>query len=118
MKICVTAKGSQLSSPIDPTFGRAQVFLLVDSETRSVEVLANAPAAHGAGVQAAQLMVEHGVGVVVTGNVGPNAFQGLKAAGIRMHVGAQGTAQDALVDYETGKLQSPEGPTKQGHGGG
>jgi predicted Fe-Mo cluster-binding NifX family protein len=118
MKICITTKGSQLDSPIDPTFGRAQTFLFIDSETQAIEAVVNTPGAHGAGVQAAQLMVEHGATVVLTGNVGPNAFQGLSAAGIAIHIGAKGTAQDALAAYEAGTLQSPAGPTSQGHGGG
>jgi len=118
MKICITTKGSQLESPIDPVFGRAQNFLFVDSETRDISCVTNVPGAHGAGVQAAQLMVENGAMVVLTGSVGPNAFQGLNAAGIEICIGAKGTAQDALAAYEAGTLQSPTGPTSQGHGGG
>lgn len=118
MKICITTKGSTLESPIDPTFGRAQTFLFVDSVTRETEAVVNAPGAHGAGVQAAQLMVEHGTAVILTGNVGPNAFQGLSAAGIDIYIGAKGTAQDALAAYEAGTLQTPTGPTSQRHGGG
>lgn len=118
MITCITTKGSQLDSPIDPTFGRAQTFLLFDSETGAVEAVVNTPGAHGAGVQAAQLMVEHGVDLVLTGNVGPNAFQGLTAAGIGIFIGAKGTAQDALDAHVAGVLQSPTGPTSQGHGGG
>lgn len=118
MKICITTKGNTLNAPIDPTFGRAQVFLFVDPETREVEAIANMPGAHGAGVQAAQMMVEHGAKTVLTGNVGPNAFQGLSAAGIAIYIGATGTAQDALAAYEAGTLQSPAGPTSRGHGGG
>lgn len=118
MRVCITTKGKDLQDPIDPTFGRAQTFLLVDSETQEVEILENTPGAHGAGVQAAQLMADHGVEAVLTGNVGPNAYQGLTAAGIGIYVGAKGTAQDALAAYEAGTLKSTVGPTSQGHGGG
>ncbi|MFC2083085.1 NifB/NifX family molybdenum-iron cluster-binding protein [Candidatus Bipolaricaulota bacterium] len=117
MKLCITATGSELDSQVDSVFGRARYFLLVDSETLEVEAVENTPSAHGAGVQAAQTMVEKEVGAVLTGNVGPNAFQGLTFAGIEIHIGAEGTARDALAAYEAGALENPMGPTRKGHGG-
>lgn len=118
MKLCITARGTTLDAAIDPTFGRTQYFLFVDSENGAIEAIQNEPGAHGAGVQAAQRMVDNGVGQVITGNVGPNAFQGLTAAGIRIATGAEGTAQDALNAYNAGLLNVTAGPTSQGHGGG
>jgi len=117
MKICITTSGTDLDAQVDPVFGRARYFLLVDSETREVEALENVPGAHGAGVQAAQIMGDKAVGTVLTGNVGPNAFQGLTAAGIKIYIGAKGTAADALAAHEAGTLQAAGGPTSQGHGG-
>lgn len=117
MKICITTGGIDLDAPIDSVFGRARYFLLVDSDTLEVEAIENTPSAHGAGVQAAQTMVDQGVDVVLTGNVGPNAFQGLTAAGVRTYVGAVGTAADALAAHKAGTLQAAGAPTKKGHGG-
>lgn len=117
MKICVTSTGKDLDAQVDGVFGRARYFLLVDSETLDVEVVENVPGAHGAGVQAAQTMVSKGVQTLLTGNVGPNAFQGLTAAGIQIHIGAKGTVRDAISAYKAGTLQNPSGPTSRGHGG-
>jgi predicted Fe-Mo cluster-binding NifX family protein len=117
VKICITTTGKDLDAQVDPVFGRARYFLLVDPETLDVEAVENVPGAHGAGVQAAQTMVSKGVGTLLTGNVGPNAFQGLTAAGIQIHIGAKGTARDAMAAYKSGELQNPTGPTSQGHGG-
>jgi len=118
MKVCITSTGTTLDAQVDSVFGRARYFLLVDSKTLEVEAIENTPSAHGAGVQAAQTMVEKAVGTILTGNVGPNAFQGLTAAGIQIYIGAKGTVRDALAAYEAGTLQTTSGPTSQGHGGG
>ncbi|MDD4904031.1 MAG: NifB/NifX family molybdenum-iron cluster-binding protein [Candidatus Bipolaricaulis sp.] len=118
MRICVTGTGASLDAPIDPAFGRARYFLLVDSETLAVEALENAPGAHGAGVEAAQRMAERGVKAVITGNVGPNAFQGLSMAGIEIFTGATGTARQAVEAYQAGTLTRANSPTRGGHGRG
>jgi len=118
MRICVTGTGTSLDAPIDPAFGRARYFLFVDPETLAVEAFENAPGAHGAGVEAAQRMVDQGVKAVVTGNVGPNAFQGLSAAGIEIFIGATGTARQAVEAYRAGTLARANSPTRGGHGRG
>lgn len=118
VRICITTSGTNLDAQVDSVFGRARYFLLVDSETLEAEAVENVPGAHGAGVQAAQIMGDKAVGTVLTGNVGPNAFQGLTAAGIQIYIGAKGTARDALAAYKAGTLQTAGGPTSQGHGGG
>lgn len=117
MRICITSTGKDLDAQVDAVFGRARYFLLVDPETLEVESVENMPGAHGAGVQAAQTMVDKGISIILTGNVGPNAFQGLTAAGIKIHLGAKGTGRDALTAYQGGALQATSGPTSQGHGG-
>jgi len=117
MKVCITAADNHLDASVDPTFGRARYFLLVDTDTQAFDAIENMPSAHGAGVQAAQLMVDKSVSAVLTGNVGPNAYQGLSAAGIQIFVGTQGTAKDALAAYADGTLEPAQGSTKQGHGG-
>jgi predicted Fe-Mo cluster-binding NifX family protein len=117
MRICITAQGRDLKAPVDPAFGRAPFFLFVDPETRETEVVENRPGAHGAGVQAAQLISEKGASVLITGNVGPNAYQGLSAAGIKVYLGAARTVQAALEDYEAGRLPQTVAPTRPGHGG-
>jgi predicted Fe-Mo cluster-binding NifX family protein len=118
MKVCITCTGTDLSSEVDRSFGRARYYLFVDSETGSAEAVANSPSAHGAGVQAAQLMAENGAEAVITGDVGPNAHQGLSVAGIGIFVGASGTAQKALEDFEANRLRRADLPTRRGHTGG
>ena len=116
MTICITSSGQELDAPVNPSFGRAPYFLFVDEETLATEGVKNTPGAHGAGVQAAQTVASKGASVVITGNVGPNAHQGLTAAGIEIYVGAKGTAKEALEDYRAGRLSRADAPTAGGHG--
>jgi len=118
MTICITATGRDLDATVDPRFGRARYFAFVDPDKETIEVHENAPGAHGAGVQAAQLLVSKGATTLVTGSVGPNAFQGLSAAGIAIYTGASGTLREALAAYKAGTLTQTAGPTGRPHGGG
>jgi predicted Fe-Mo cluster-binding NifX family protein len=117
MKICVTAVSDTLNTRVDPRFGRCQYFLLVDSETMESEAIPNESlyAGHGAGIQAAQTVANSGAKVVITGNVGPNAFRVLSAAGIKIVTGASGSVRDAVEDYKKGKLEEISSPTVGGH---
>ena len=118
MTICITARGEGLNSEVDPTFGRAAYFLFIDPETLITETVKNVPGAHGAGVQAAQTVAAKKASAVITGSVGPNAYQGLSAAGIKIYTGAKGTIKEALEDYRAGRLTDATGATGARHGGG
>ena len=117
MKICITSTGKDLDAAVDQVFGRARYFLFVDGETGETTAIENSPGAHGAGVQAAQRLDEQGARVLITGNVGPNAVQGLRAAGIEIYTGAKGTGKQALDDHNAGRLTRADAPTRPGHGG-
>ncbi len=122
MKIAVSGVSSSVDGPVDLRFGRAPVFVIYDTETDTYESLVN-PAiqsAHGAGVQAAQLMINSGIGTVLTGRVGPNAHQILKAAGIEIRNCPATTVEDAVHQYLAGALPVIEqaGPPHGGQGRG
>ena len=72
MKLAITATGPDLSSGFDPRFGRAKYLLFVDMPLRtfvSFENKAAMDAAQGAGIQAAQNVIDHGAEAVVTGQL-------------------------------------------------
>ncbi|MCD4840456.1 MAG: DUF5320 family protein [Methanosarcinales archaeon] len=108
MKICVTSNGPTMDASVDPRFGRCQYFVFVDSETMEYEAMPNPGigASSGAGIQAAQTIADKGVGVVITGQVGPNAIQTLGATNISIVTGASGTVSDAIEQYKSGRLQA------------
>ena len=119
MKICVTAVSGSLEAQIDPRFGRCPYFVIVDSETMEFEAVPNIASGSmsGAGIQAAQTMASKGVKVLITGNVGPNAFQALSAAGIRVVIGAFGNVREVIEKYKSGELKETSSPTVRGHFG-
>ena len=101
MKIGVSANGGSLDAEVEPRFGRCPYFVVVDSDDMRFDIFHNSgsTAAGGAGVRAAQTFQQRGVNVVLTGQVGPNAQQGLEAAGIKIVTGVSGKVRKAVDDY-------------------
>ena len=106
MKIAVTSLGDQLNSMVDPRFGRAKYFIIVDPETMEFEAIRNdgMNAAHGAGIASGQLMSSHDVSVLITGSVGPNAHMTLTAANIKIYNCGDQSVEKAVEKFKTGKL--------------
>ena len=107
MKIAVTSQGTHLDSQVDPRFGRAPYILIVDTDTFDFEVLdnkENVNAFKGAGIQAAAMVNDKGVSVLLTGYCGPKAFQVLNAAKINVADNVEGTVRDAVTSFNEGKL--------------
>ena len=119
MKICVTAMGKDLDAEVDPRFGRCQYFIFVDTDTMAFDAVENTAIAApgGAGIQAAQTVVNKGVDVLISGNIGPNAFQVLSTAGVKVATGAYGTVREAIEMYKSGKLNVSGGSTVGAHAG-
>lgn len=114
MKIGFSAVGPNLDSLIDARFGRCQYILISDKKGKLKEVLTNPgiDAMRGAGIAAAQTIVSQGVEVLITGNIGPNAFLVLQSAGVRVYSGVFGlTVKQALNKYKQGELKEVEAPT-------
>ena len=113
MKICVTSQGKTLDDQVDPRFGRCQFFIIVETDTLDFEAVENQSAqfSGGAGIQSGQLMASKGVKAVLTGNVGPNAFQTLQAGGIKIYTGLSGKIRDVIEKYKGGTLKLTENPS-------
>ena len=119
MKIAISSTGQDLTSQIDPRFGRSPYFIFIDPETMQFEAIENpnVNAMGGAGIQTAQLIANKGVEVVLTGSCGPNAFQTLQAAGVKVIVGVVGTINEAIEKYKSGGLKPTTGPNVGSHFG-
>jgi predicted Fe-Mo cluster-binding NifX family protein len=119
MKIIITATTNKIDQPFNPRFGRADYFILIDSETKEWEAFAN-PAANargGAGPQAVQFVTNKGPDVVISGRYGPNAFSALEAAGMKAYIASDGTVSDVLQQFLDGQLTQTGAATGPGmHG--
>jgi predicted Fe-Mo cluster-binding NifX family protein len=107
LKVAVSAVKGSLDAQIDPRFGRCRYFVIVDSDTMNFEALPNMSqtAPSGAGIQAAQTIANKGVKLVVTGRVGPNAYDALSSAGIDILTSVDGTVIDAVEKFKSGQLR-------------
>lgn len=108
MKVAVSALGPGPESTVDDKFGRAMWFVVYDSETGSYEAIDNAAnrnALQGAGIGAAETVSNAGATAVITGHLGPKAFNVLASLGIEGYVGSGMTVAEAVAAYERGELE-------------
>jgi predicted Fe-Mo cluster-binding NifX family protein len=119
MKIVVTAEGKDLNAPTSSRFGRCPTYIFIESESMAFKAVPNPAisAPGGAGIQAAQFVVEQGAKVALTANVGPNAMDVLQAAGVSVYMIQGGSVLEAVEAYKAGQLQSAMGANVQSHTG-
>jgi predicted Fe-Mo cluster-binding NifX family protein len=118
MIIAITSQGKELNSEVDPRFGRAQYFIVLDTDTDQITVhdnQQNLNASQGAGIQAARNVKELKVKQLITGNIGPKAYDVLSATGIEIYIGASGSVQNAVEQWKAGTLQKAGGANVNGH---
>ncbi len=118
MRIAITSMGKALESDIDPRFGRAAYFVIVDPDSMAFEAVANTQNLNlpqGAGIQAGKTIVENHVDVLVSGHCGPKAHKVLQAGGVKIMTGAKGCVADAVSQYKNGELQVAEQADVEGH---
>ncbi|TFG68378.1 MAG: hypothetical protein E4H27_08015 [Anaerolineales bacterium] len=122
MLIVIPSEGNNLEAATSAVFGRCQTFIIVDPETLDFEAIPNPAlgASGGAGVQAAQTVLQNNVTAVIAPNLGPNAFSVIQAAGVQAYFLQAGTVQQNIDAYKSGKLKSMEipGPDHVGFGRG
>ncbi|WP_394698083.1 NifB/NifX family molybdenum-iron cluster-binding protein [uncultured Methanolobus sp.] len=117
MKVCVTAISNSLDASLDPHFGRCLYFIIIDGDSTEFTILKNASAfsSDGAGVQAAQLILNREIDVLITGYIGPKAFSILSSKGIDVLTFADGSVSDALKACKSNvleKLDASNSPVK------
>ena len=119
MKLCIPADGMDLAAKVDARLGRAEHFIVVDSESgdvlQTVPNKQNKEAAAGAGVQAGQAIAATGAEAVLCAHCGPKAFRVLQVAGLSVYTGAGGTVAEAVQAFREGKLQKAGAADVEGH---
>lgn len=118
MKIAITSSGQELKDNQDPRFGRCAYFLIYDTEQDLLKAVENKGqlSGGGAGIAAAQQITDQGVEAVITGAMGPNAYNLIKASGIKVYQCKAASCQEAVELFKEGKLTeiSQAGPSHAG----
>lgn len=118
--IAVTSEGPALTDMVDPRFGRAAGFVIVDMKSGAHSYVDNGGSqamAQGAGIQAAENVARAGAGAVLSGFVGPKAFQALAAAGITVVQNVEDmTVAQAVEKYRRGEFAAADAPNAQAGG--
>lgn len=118
MKVAVSAQGKDLEAQVDPRFGRAAYFVIVDPDTMEFEAVDNKQSLNmpqGAGVQAGMTVINKNVEVLLTGNCGPKAFRTLAAANVDVITGVKGTVKEAIDHFKEGKYKTASAPSVGSH---
>jgi len=109
MKIAISSTGKDINSNVDSVFGRCPFFIIAEVEDKKIvktEAIKNTSAEKlsGAGISAAQTVVEKGANVIITGNVGPRALSVLKQFNVEVYSGS-GSIKEALQNFINDKLK-------------
>jgi predicted Fe-Mo cluster-binding NifX family protein len=118
MRIAISSQDKDLNANLDPRFGRAAYFIIVDPETMAFEVVENSQnlnLSQGAGIQAGKTIADNKVDVLITGHCGPKAFKVLQGAGVKIVTGAGGTVADAIAQFNSGELETSTEADVDGH---
>ena len=106
VKIAVTSQGKGIDSIIDERFGRCNFFIIIETNSMEYEYYSNKAivSSSGAGIKAAQGLIDKNVEVLITGNIGPNAFDILNEAGIKVFY-SSGNVRDTIEKFKEEKLE-------------
>ncbi len=119
MKICIPLIEKDSASAISPSFGRAAAYLFYDTDTQSHIVFSNeaAFAAGGAGIKAAQSLVDNGINVLIAPRCGENAAKVLLSADVALYQNIDASWQQNIKAFEKGELQPLKDIHKGHHNG-
>ena len=106
MKIAIPVDEKTLESNVCVSFGRTPYFLIYDVETKESIFIDNSAAAStgGAGIKAAQIIVDNKADVLLTPRLGENAADVLKSAEIEIYKTTTVSAKDNIDAFIAGKL--------------
>jgi len=105
--IAISSASKDLEGDIDNRFGRCQYFLIVSIDNGNIasfEFIENVKSEMrgGVGIAVAQMLANHGINAVISGNIGPRAMDVLKEFEIPAYQ-ASGSKREAIEDFVKGK---------------
>jgi len=106
MKIAIPVDDKNMETSVCVSFGRAPYFLIYDTDTKESVFLDNSAAASqgGAGIKAAQMVVDNKANVLLAPRCGENAAEVINAANIKMYKTTVTSVMDSINALADGKL--------------
>lgn len=106
MKIAIPVEDKSIESKVCISFGRTPYFLIYETDTKESNFLDNSAAASqgGAGIKAAQAIVDSGALALITPRCGENAADVLKAANIKLYKTTNDVIEDNINAFNDGTL--------------
>lgn len=106
MKIAIPADDRKMEGNVSNSFGRAPYYLIYDTETSQGEFIENsaAQAQGGAGIKAAQEIVDSKAKTLLTPRCGENAAKVLQGATIEIYQSLAGSLFENILAFEAGSL--------------
>ena len=120
MKIAISLdENNGLDSAASTIFGRCPFFMTIDPASKAFEIIENPArqASGGAGIQAAQWVLDQGATTIISGNLGPKAFDVLSAGNVTAYRHTGGSAKDVLKALEEDTLECLLAPNADAHSG-
>jgi len=119
MKIAISATGKTIENLLDMRFGRCEYFQIHDTESGEIKILDNKGqnASGGAGIAASNQLIDEKVDVIITGNLGPNAFELIQKSGIKAYKCRNIAISSVLEKYKNGELEEIKISGPAHHGG-
>ncbi|MDD4775767.1 MAG: NifB/NifX family molybdenum-iron cluster-binding protein [Syntrophomonas sp.] len=107
MIIAVPVDDQSAPNTVCVSFGRAPYFLIYDIASAANRMVHNSGASGqgGAGIKAAQTVVDGKVEAVLTPRCGENAAEVLRAAGIKMYKTSGDSINENIEAFKKGELQ-------------
>ena len=102
MKIALMSMGNSKDSLIGNKFGRAPYIIIYNTDTNLYESIENSgeQSKHGAGTETAELIIENGVDLLLTGEIGVKAYSVLTKAHISIKlVTSKLTVKSAIKQF-------------------
>ena len=106
MKIAIPVNNKSMESTVASSFGRTPYFLIYDTEAQTSAFFDNSAAASqgGAGIKAAQAVVDSGAVALLVPQCGDNAASVIKTANLKMYKTINDSTMDNIVAFNEGKL--------------
>ncbi len=106
MKIAIPVDEKTVESNVCASFGRTPYFLIYDTETKESIFIDNSAAAStgGAGIKAAQAIVDNKANALLTHRCGQNAADVIKSSDIKIFKTTSASVRDNIAAFVDGKL--------------